>query len=122
MVKSVIVADDDPRWRKMNVRIVQEAFPNVHVDSVETGRELVKLVLEGDYSVVISDNNMEEEGAGLKALQTIRQSGNNIPLYIVCAGSSDVARNAIRYGANGFYDKADFDSDRLRVDLAQYLE
>ena len=122
MVKSVIVADDHPSWREMNVRKVQEAFPDVRVDSVETGSELVKRVLEGNYSVVISDNNMEEEGAGLKALQTIRQSGNNIPLYIVCAGSSADARNAIRYGANGFYDKADFDSDKIRADLTQYLE
>ena len=120
MVKSVIVADDCLDWREMNVRKVQEAFPDVHVDSVETGSELVKRVLEGDYSAVISDNNMEEEGAGLKALQTIRETGNQVPFY-VCSGSN-IGKEALRLGANGFYDKADFDSDQIRADLTQYLE
>ena len=122
MVKKVIVADDHPSWREIYVNVVRDALPDVHVDEVETGSDLVKRVLQGDYSLVISDNDMEEKGAGLKALQTIRQSGNNVPLYIVSAGSSDVARNVLRYGANGFYDKADFNSDKLKEDITQYLQ
>ena len=121
MVKNAIVADDHPSWREMYVDIVKGAFPDVNVDAVETGSDLVKRVLEGDYSLVISDNDMEEKGVGLKALQTIRGSGNNVPLYIVSAGSSDVARNALRYGANGFYDKADFDSDKVLEEITSYL-
>ena len=80
MVKNVIVADDHPSWRGMYVDVVKGSFPDVHVDTVETGSDLVRRVLQGDYSLVISDNDMEEKGAGLKALQTIRQSGNNVPL------------------------------------------
>src|SRR3989344_4714091 len=86
MVKNVIVADDHPSWRGMYVDIVKGAFPDVNVDAVETGSDLVKRVLEGDYSLVISDNDMEEKGVGLKPLQTIGGSGNNVPLYIVSAG------------------------------------
>ncbi len=122
MVKNVIVADDHPSWRGMYADIVKRAFPDVHVDAVETGSDLVERVLQGDYSLVISDNDMEEKGAGLKALQEIRGSGNNVPLYIVSAGSSAVARNAIHYGANGFYDKSDFDSERIVKDITQHLQ
>src|SRR3989338_2121127 len=122
MTKNAIVADDHPSWRGMYVDIVKRAFPDVHVDAVETGSDLVKRVLEGDYSLVISDNDMEEKGVGLKALQTIRGSGNNVPLYIVSGGSSNVARNALSYGANGFYDKSDFDSDKVLEDITQHLQ
>ena len=121
MLKNVIIAEDHLSWRGICVDLVKSSFPDVQVDVVETGSDLVRRVLEGDYSLVISDNDMEEEDAGLKALQTIRGSGNNVPLYIVSAGSSDVARNALRYGANGFYDKADFDSDKVLEEITSYL-
>lgn len=122
MVKNVIVADDRESWRGIYVRAINHAFPNVQVDQVETGTNLVERVLQGDYSVVISDNDMEGKNDGLKALQRIRESGSNIPFYLVCSGNSEVARDALRCGANGFYDKADFDSDRVLADVAQYLQ
>ena len=119
MTKKIIVADDHPSWREMYVRLVQDAFPNVYVDSVETGSELVKRVLQEDYSVVISDNDMEEHGAGLKALQAIREAGKQVPFYIYSRRS--IANEALRLGANGFYNKAQFDSNRLIADIKQYL-
>ena|SRR3989338_7582946 len=122
IVKKVIVADDHPSWREIYVGTVKNAFPDVHVDVVETGRDLVERVVSGDYSLAISDNDMEEEGAGIKALRTLREAGNNIPLYIVSGGSSDVARNALRYGASGFYTKTEFDSATVVTEIAQYLQ
>jgi len=64
---------------------------------------------------------MEEKDAGLEALQRIRQSGSTVPFYLISTGSSDVARNALRYGANGFYDKEDFDYEIVQWEIAQYL-
>ncbi|HLC91051.1 MAG TPA: response regulator [Candidatus Nanoarchaeia archaeon] len=122
MVKKVIVADDYPSWRGTYVSLVKNAFPDAQVDAVETGSDLVERVLQGDYSLVISDNDMEEKGAGLKSLQKIRGSGNNVPFYLVSAGGSDVVRNALRYGANGFYDKGEFDSDKVVGDITQHLK
>ena len=122
MLKNVIIAEDHPSWRGICVDLVKSSFPDVQVDVVETGSDLVRRVLEGDYSLVISDNDMEEEDAGLKALQTIRGSGNNVPLYMVSSGSSDVVRKALCYGANGFYKKENFNSDKLLEDIAQHLQ
>ena len=122
MLKNVIIAEDHLSWRGICVDLVKSSFPDVQVDVVETGSDLVRRVLEGDYSLVISDNDMEEKGAGLKALQTIRGSGNNVPLYMVSSGSSDVVRKALCYGANGFYKKENFNSDKLLEDIAQHLQ
>ncbi|MBS3137587.1 response regulator [Candidatus Woesearchaeota archaeon] len=121
MVKNVIVADDRENWRKMYVAVLSSAFPDVHIDEVETGSDLVKRVLEGNYSVVISDNDMESRNNGLEALQQIRLSGNNVPFYLVSAKGSAVERDAISYGATCFYNKVLFDSDKLIADITQYL-
>src|SRR3989338_10529834 len=109
MVKNVIVADDRENWRKMYVAVLSSAFPDVHIDEVETGSDLVKRVLEGDYSLVISDNDMEGQGDGLEALRAIRKAGNNVPFYVISGRS--IGDEALRLGANGFYNKALFDSD-----------
>ncbi len=119
-VKNVIVADDSQSWRDMYVEEVQFAFPDVHVDSVESGSELVNRVLSGNYSLVLSDNDMEEHDDGLKALRTIREAGNNVPFYLLSAKS--IGEEVLSSGANGFYDKADFDSDKLVADITQHLK
>ena len=120
MTKNAIVADDHPSWRGMYVDTVKRAFPDVHVDAVETGSDLVKRVLEGDYSLVISDNDMEGQGDGLEALRAIRKAGNNVPFYVISGRS--IGDEALRLGANGFYNKACFDSDKVLEDMAQYLK
>src|SRR3989338_4492384 len=119
MVKNVIIADDHPSWRGMYVDIVKGAFPDVHVDVVETGSGLVERVLQGDYSLVISDNDMEGHGDGLEALRVIRKAGNNVPFYVI--SGRNIGNEALHSGANGFYDKASFDSDKVSKDMAQYL-
>ncbi len=84
---NVIVADDIDSWREMYIDILQEAFPNVSVDAVSNGSDLVARVLLGNYSVVISDNDMEKPNAGLEALRTLRTSGNNVPFYLLSGKS-----------------------------------
>ncbi|MBI5393496.1 response regulator [Candidatus Woesearchaeota archaeon] len=122
MVKNVIVADDRENWRETYVAVVASAFPDVHIDAVETGTDLVKRVLEGNYSVVISDNNMESNDNGLEeALRKIRQSGNNVPFYLISAGRLTLERDALQSGATGFYKKESFDSDKLIGDITKYL-
>lgn len=120
MTKRVIIADDHQSWREMYVHAIRFAFPDVNIDEVESGADLVKRVLQGDYSAVVSDNDMEDKGAGLTALRTIRESGNNVPFYLISAGTNkDTALNS---GANGFYKKAESDSDQLIADITQYLK
>ena len=120
MTKKAIVADDRPEWRENYAWGITSNFPDVEVDEVETGAALVERVLGGDYVLVISDNDMEGKGDGLRALEAIRGAGSDIPFY-VCSGRA-IGDEALRLGATGFYDKARFDSDKVREDMAQYLE
>jgi len=122
MVKKVIVADDSQSWREMYAEEVQGAFPDVQVDAVGTGSELVDRVLSGNYLAVISDNDMEEHSAGLKALKAIRESGSEVPFYLWSAKS--IGDKALSSGANGFYAKEEFETDmeRLVADITPYLE
>jgi DNA-binding NtrC family response regulator len=120
MAKKAIVADDRPEWRENYAWAITSNFPDVEVDEVESGSELVDRVLSGDYCLAISDNDMEGHGDGLRALKAIREAGNQTPLYVISGRSiGDEARSL---GANGFYDKARFDSDIVLEDMAQYLK
>ncbi len=121
MTTKVIVADDDPGWRRIYADMIKPAFPDAQVDQVETGTDLVAGVLHGDYSLVISGNDMEAKNAGLEALKKIRASGNRIPFYVVSGGSIGIARDAMRYGADDFYDKGRFDRDQVLKDIAKHL-
>ena len=121
MGKKVIVADDRASWRGIYANAIKGTFPTVQVDQVETGTDLVARVLQGDYSLVISDNDMEGKNDGLEALKRIRESGSIIPFYLVCSEDYVVTRNAMSCGANGFYDKINFDSDEVVKDIARYL-
>lgn len=122
MAKKVIIADDDEQWREMHKEVIQRSFPDANIDEVETGTDLVERVLHGDYSLVLSDNNMERTDAGLDALRKIREAGNGVPFYVICAGDSKIAERALLYGANGFYDKAEYDSDKIVEDITKHLQ
>lgn len=112
MTKKVIIADDVEAFREMHAIYVQDHFPGIQVDQVATAEELVERVLAGKYDLVLSDNNMGGGDDGLAALQRIRQAGNPVPFYIVSARAS-VAQAALRYGATGFFDKAEFGPESM---------
>ena len=120
MVKKAIVADDRSDWREMYVSAIKSNFPDVEVDEVESGSDLVERVLSGDYCLAISDNDMEGQADGLRALKAIREAGSQVPFYLISGRS--IGGEAIRLGANGFYDKAQFDSDKVVEDITQYLQ
>ena len=122
MRKSVIVADDQANWRRTIFRVIKRVFPDVQIDQVETGEDLTERVLEGDYAVVITDNDMEEHDAGLRAIQQIRESGNGVPIYLIFGGSTNTAREALRYGVTKVYEKDDFDHEQLVADITKHLE
>ena len=122
MVYNVIIADDHQTWRETQAGEIQDTFPDVRVDMVETREELVNRVLSGDYSVVVSDNDMENQNDGLEALRTIRKAGNNVPFYLWSA--RNIGDEALSSGANGFYKKDLFatEFEKMVTEIAQYLE
>jgi CheY-like chemotaxis protein len=122
MAKKVIVADDQEPWRTEYAEQATDAAEDVHVDQVETGSELVDRVLAGNYSVVVSDNDMEEKGAGLKALRAIRLAGKQVPFYLISGGMDKILeKEVMEAGATKAYDKADYGDVDLAAELKPYL-
>ncbi len=120
MVKRAIVADDSPTWRQIYTSLITSHFPDVNVDQVASGSELVDRVLSEDYCLVISDNDMEGQGGGLRALKRVREAGNQIPFYVISSGN--IRTQALGLGANGSYSKDSFNSHTFLGDMAKYLK
>ena len=122
MTKKAIVADDSEDWRGIHVSTIKEAFPNVQVDEAKTGAELVELVLAGDYSLVISDNDMETISNGLYALKRIREAGNKVPFYLI-SGRVEFCEDALKLGATGSYSRrTSLDREQMAKDISKHLE
>ncbi len=122
MTKKVIAADDVQTHRELYAEIIPKAFPEVEVEIVETAEDLVSRVLNGDYSLIIADNDTKSKITGVEAIRQIREAGIQTPIYMVAAASTAVQKEALRLGANGFYDKATFDGDKFIADITKHLK
>jgi len=122
MGKTIIVADDYLQCLCALTMALKLDFPDVQVDHALTGRVLTQKVLQGNYAVVITDNNMEGTDDGLKAVKQIRSVGNAVPIYMITAGSSETTQEALRYGVEKVYEKRKFDSEVLVRDIAKHLQ
>jgi len=106
MVKKVIVADDDPMLRELLMDFLGVAFQKegieVEFDEASNGKELVEKVREGDYALVLTDNEMPG-GNGLNAIREIRGYNEIVPIYML--SGSDVSEEALKAGATGYFAK-----------------
>ncbi|MBI2135981.1 response regulator [Candidatus Woesearchaeota archaeon] len=121
MTKKVIIADDALHFRELYATIIPQAFPDVEVETVETAEDLVSCVLNGDYSLIVTDNNTQSRINGAEAIKQIREAGITTPIYMISAGSAAVQREALRLGATEFYGKALFDDETFITDITKHL-
>ena len=70
MDKKIIIAEDDFGMRCRYLEVMKE-FPNVDVDQVGDGSELVNMVKENNYDLIITDNSMPHMN-GFEAIKKIR--------------------------------------------------
>jgi len=122
MGKNIIIAEDSNTWRRQYVRSIKRNFPDTHIDEVTTGSELVEKVLAGDYALILTDNDMNDNISGVDAIKQIRQSGNKTPIYMITGGKPQTFTDALKYGAEKVYDKAEFDMDAVLSDITKHLE
>ncbi len=106
MGKQVIIADDMRSARLTLESLINRAVPGCVVETVATGEELVskvalqRLTPTGFYSLIITDNNMRENGmTGLEAIRAIRTFDRRTPIYMF--SSDNLEREAREAGATG---------------------
>ncbi len=107
MAKSAIIADDDAGLRGGLAGFLRGAVTDAKIDEVPDGESLVKKVLGGGYSLVITDYDMGMGMTGVSAIRAIRASDPTTPIFML--SGSDKRELALKAGATGYFSKgADF--------------
>jgi PAS domain S-box-containing protein len=98
----VLITEDNPRDAKLAASILENAGFTVHhevTDSLESFRERLE---KADYDVILADYNLRNWTA-MDALETLKQSGKDIPLIVVTGTLGDEAAvECVKQGAADF--------------------
>lgn len=119
MKAKIVVADDEPRIRKMICRLLTdegyEVLPAVN------GREAVEAFLSFQPDVILLDQQMPVM-TGVEALEEIKRlSPNQVVLFVTAFGSVSLAVDAVKKGAYDFVEKP-FDNDKLLLTVSRAVE
>lgn len=119
MKAKIVVADDEPRIRKMICRLLTDE--GYDVMPVENGREAVEALLSFQPDVILLDQQMPVM-TGVEALEDIKQiAPNQVVLFVTAFGSISLAVDAVKKGAYDFIEKP-FDNDKLLLTVGRAVE
>lgn len=105
MAIRVLVADDHAVVRRGVLQILSEEADIQAGDEAASGREVLKLLMEKDYDVLLLDIAMPE-GSGLEVLEELRRH-NPTPHVLILSMYSEkqYALRALKSGADGYLTK-----------------
>lgn len=119
MKAKIVIADDEPRIRKMISRLLTDE--GCEVMPVENGQEAVKALLSFQPDVILLDQQMPVM-TGVEALEEIKRiSPNQVVLFVTAFGSISLAVDAVKKGAYDFIEKP-FDNDKLLLTVSRAIE
>ena len=101
----ILIADDHIIVRRGLKQILHEEFPFAFIEEVGDAEELIKKVMNEEWSVVISDLSMPGR-SGLESLQQIKQNHPKLPVLILSIHSEEhYAIRVLKAGASGYLNK-----------------
>jgi len=101
----ILIADDHPLFRRGLRDTIMELFKGMEIDEAENGQEVLKMVLEADYDVVILDISMPGRN-GLEILEELKQlKPATRVLMMSFHPESQYALQAMKLGAHGYLTK-----------------
>lgn len=120
-LRRILIAEDNDLGRRQLQQLL-ESFddPALEVHSTSDGKEALQRLLEGNFSLVITDLRMPQLD-GMELIRAVQQRG--LPATIIVTtghGSIDEAVQAIRLGAYDFLTKP-INVDNLRLVLKRAL-
>lgn len=114
----IILADDHTMVRSGVYRILQEAFPTSTIAEAGNANELLALVKQETWDLVISDISMPPGESGLEAIKKIKQHSPKTAVIIMSMHAPELyAVRAIKAGAAGYLSK-----DMASVELVKAIE
>lgn len=119
MKGKILIADDEPRIRKiMTLLLMQEGY---EVQSVTNGKEAVTEAAVFQPDVILLDQQMPVM-TGMEALEKIQAiRPNQVVLLITAFGTISLAVDAVKKGAYDFIEKP-FDNDDLLLKVKRAME
>lgn len=101
----ILIADDHAVVRKGFVQILDEAQDIVEVDEAETGEDVIDMVRENDYDVLVLDLNMPGM-SGFQVLEQVAVIRENLPVLVLSMHSEQqYGVRVLRAGAAGYIAK-----------------
>lgn len=119
MKAKVLIADDEPRIRKVITLLLKDE--GYDVKTVENGQQAVEAVAEFLPDVVLLDQQMPLL-TGVEALERIKQiRPEQVIVFVTAFGSISLAVDAVKKGAYDFVEKP-FDNDKLLLTVRRAVE
>lgn len=119
MKAKVLIADDEPRIRKVITLLLKDE--GYDVKTVENGQQAVEAVAEFLPDVVLLDQQMPLL-TGVEALERIKQiRPEQVIVFVTAFGSISLAVDAVKKGAYDFIEKP-FDNDKLLLTVRRAAE
>lgn len=104
-MKRILVADDHSYIRRGVIQILKDEYPFAEIKEASNGEELVNIVANEEFDLVISDLEMPGKN-GLEALEKMKELKNNIPVLILSIYDEDLyAVRTLKAGASGYLNK-----------------
>ena len=109
----ILLVDDDPHFLRVLSRILSgESF---QVTATTGSCEAIELIASTRFDLIICDLRMPDCD-GISLLQTVRSSGNNVPVIILTAyGEVDTYLEAMNAGATEYLNKPIKSDDLVKV-------
>ncbi len=120
MPERILVVDDELDML-MLLRMIIEDNTDYEVDTTNNPSEALKMVMENDYDLVISDLKMPGMD-GLELFDEVKEMDPDLPLIIITAyGSLETSDEAIKKGVADFITKP-FRKDSILFTINRVLE
>ncbi len=102
---NILMVEDSEDDSLLILRELRRGGYSVHFQRVETAKTMQKALKEAQWDVIISDYNLPGFN-GLAALQLFKQSGLDIPFFLVSGAiGEDIAVDAMKSGAQDYIKK-----------------
>jgi len=101
----IVLVDDHDMFRLVLQQLLSQAFPNLDLEEVTTGREAVERVRERAWDIVILDPNLPDL-QGLDALKQFKMIRPTLPVIILSLNPVEqFAMRAYKGGASAYLTK-----------------
>jgi DNA-binding NarL/FixJ family response regulator len=101
-IKTLLIADDHPIFRKGLIDLLQHAFPKVKVIECHNGAEAFDGILELVPDIAILDINMPEMNGLDICKQVVKRQSPTKIIILTMYQEKEMIKNAMLYGASGY--------------------